>query len=64
MIYRAVVVEVRPAGPVVTIVRRAALGEVGPVPSTVADLEVGDRVLAIDDVDGRVDAFAVIGRLV
>lgn len=63
MIFRAVVVAVLPAGPVVTISRRGPGGPVGPMPSCVAVLAPGDRVLVADDVDGLADSFAVLGLL-
>lgn len=62
MIWRATVLEALAAGPVVTIPRRYRDRPVGPLPTAVAGLAPGDRVL-VAEVDGLVDQFVVIARL-
>lgn len=63
ILYRGVVDEVLPAGPVVSMPRRFS-NSVGPLPSTVGGLVAGDRVLVADGLDGLPDSFVVVGKLV
>lgn len=61
MLWRATVVDVVGGLPVVTVPRRSGARLHGPLPTVIAGLEVDDRVLVADELDGTA-ALVVVGR--
>lgn len=65
-LYRGTVVDLVAGRPVVNIPRlHGSSGQrpVGPLASLTAGLGIGDTVLVADELDGRVDQYVVLGRL-